>query len=73
MYAVEQREIARLQQFVDRFGAQATKASAAQSRVKRIEKIEKAAAPAPVSTRAFKAKIKLAAPPLCHRDMLQLK
>jgi len=38
--AGQERKIAHLQSFVDRFGAKATKAKQAQSRVKQIEKIE---------------------------------
>lgn len=40
-YRAKQAEIERLQVFVDRFGAKATKASAANSRKKMIEKIRK--------------------------------
>jgi ATPase subunit of ABC transporter with duplicated ATPase domains len=36
----QQAKIDKLQDFVDRFGAKATKASAAQSRVKQIQKLE---------------------------------
>ncbi len=41
----QQREIARLQRFVDRFGAKNTKASQAQSKLKQIERMEKIDAP----------------------------
>jgi len=40
-YERNAKEAARLQGFVDRFGASAAKASAAQSRVKRLEKMER--------------------------------
>ena len=43
MYARQQREIARLQSFVDRFRAKATKAKQAQSRVKALERMERIA------------------------------
>jgi ATP-binding cassette subfamily F protein 3 len=43
MYARQQREIARLQSFVDRFRAKATKARQAQSRVKALERMERIA------------------------------
>ncbi len=39
-YEAQQREIARLQRFVDRFKAKATKAKQAQSRVKALERME---------------------------------
>ena len=43
MFARQQREIARLQSFVDRFRAKATKARQAQSRVKALERMERIA------------------------------
>ena len=43
-YAKQQRQIAHLQSFVDRFRAQATKAKQAQSRVKALERMERIAA-----------------------------
>lgn len=45
---------------------QATKASAAQSRVKMIEKMAKKATPPPEGKKSFTAKIKLPTPPPCH-------
>src|SRR5213075_814195 len=42
----QQREIARLQEFADRFRAKATKAAQAQSKLKQIERMEKIEAPA---------------------------
>jgi len=44
-YKNQQREIARLQEFADRFRAKATKASQAQSKLKQIERMEKIEAP----------------------------
>ena len=41
----QQREIAKLQAFIDRFGAKNTKASQAQSKRKQIERMEKIEAP----------------------------
>ncbi len=43
-YAKQQRQIAHLQSFVDRFRAKATKAKQAQSRIKALERMEKIAA-----------------------------
>ena len=45
-YKNQQRDIARLQEFADRFGAKASKASQAQSKLKQIERMEKIEAPA---------------------------
>lgn len=45
-YESQQREIARLMAFVDRFRAKNTKATQAQSKLKQIERMEKIAAPA---------------------------
>ena len=44
-YKNQQREIASLQQFVDRFRAKASKASQAQSKLKQIDRMEKIEAP----------------------------
>lgn len=55
-YNNQQREIARLQEFVDRFGAKASKASQAQAKLKQIERMEKIEAPeaeAPVVSFSF--------------------
>jgi len=46
-YEASQREIARLQNYVDRFGAKTMGASLAQSKLKTIEKLENAAPEAP--------------------------
>ncbi|WP_440997910.1 ATP-binding cassette domain-containing protein [Arhodomonas sp. SL1] len=43
LYEKQQREIAHLQKFIDRFRAQANKARAAQSRVKALERMERIA------------------------------
>ncbi|MES2707886.1 MAG: ABC-F family ATP-binding cassette domain-containing protein [Verrucomicrobiota bacterium] len=54
-YENQQREIKKLQDFADRFRAQATKASQAQSKLKQIDRMEKIAAPvAAAKTVAFK-------------------
>jgi ATP-binding cassette, subfamily F, member 3 len=45
-YKNQQKEIAALQQFADRFRAKASKASQAQSKLKQIDRMEKIAAPA---------------------------
>ena len=44
-YKSQQREIARLQEFADRFRAKASKASQAQSKLKQIERMDKIEAP----------------------------
>lgn len=67
-------EAAKLQSFVDRFGASATKASAAQSRVKQIEKMRRqglldAPAEAVVSER-FRPILRLPRPPKAFGDVL---
>jgi ATP-binding cassette, subfamily F, member 3 len=54
-YKNQQREIASLQQFADRFRAKASKASQAQSKLKQIDRMEKVAAPtAQVKTIKFR-------------------
>ena len=67
-------EAARLQAFVDRFGASATKAASAQSRVKMIEKMKKEGklTPPPISITAERRKpvLKLPDPPKAIGDDL---
>ena len=69
---------AKLQAFVDRFGASATKASAAQSRVKQLEKMQHEglldAPPEAVMQQRFKPNLTLPNPPRSMGDiLLQLK
>ncbi len=73
MYAKQQREIAHLQQFVDRFRAKATKARQAQSRLKALERMERIA-PAHVDTAfSFRFEAPRAAPnPLVSLDSARI-
>jgi ATPase subunit of ABC transporter with duplicated ATPase domains len=66
---------AKLQQFVDRFGASATKASAAQSRVKQLEKMrDQGLLDSPdadvMEVQRFKPRLKLPSPPKSVGDVL---
>jgi ATP-binding cassette subfamily F protein 3 len=61
-YARQQREIAHLQQFVDRFRAKATKARQAQSRLKALERLERIASVQIASPFAFRFREPLHAP-----------
>jgi len=62
---------AKLQSFVDRFGASATKASAAQSRVKQLEKMkDQGLLDAPVVQQSFRPRLKLPDPPNASNDIL---
>ena len=69
-----QKKAAKLQGFVDRFGASATKASAAQSRVKQLEKMERQGlldAPSEALTvERFKPSLNLPNPPRAIGDIL---
>lgn len=58
MYEAQQREIADIQAFIDKFRYKATKAPAVQSRIKMLEKMEIIPPPESRDTRAFKTKIK---------------
>ena len=58
MYEAQQREIADIQAFIDRFRYKATKANAVQSRVKMLEKMEIIPKPEKADNKAFKARIK---------------
>jgi ATP-binding cassette subfamily F protein 3 len=69
-----QEEIARLQGFVDRFGAKTMGASMAQSRLKQIEKLEKEGPAAPQVSDGPRAVLKLPRPPAgTPKDLLTLK
>ncbi len=58
MYEAQQREIADIQAFIDRFRYKATKANAVQSRVKMLEKMQIIQKPENADNRAFKTRIK---------------
>jgi ATP-binding cassette, subfamily F, member 3 len=66
-YERNTEKAAKLQAFVDRFGASATKASAAQSRVKQLEKMQASglldAPPDAIVAQAFLPSMKLPSPP----------
>jgi len=62
-YEAQQREIEKLQGFVDRFGAKASKASSAQSRVKQLERMDKLEAPTAIERQTRRPKFALPAPP----------
>ncbi|KAL2653884.1 hypothetical protein R1flu_022012 [Riccia fluitans] len=79
-YQAQQAEIARLQNFVDRFGAKATKASAANSKKKAIERIRGEMPDVAPMTAMGDAggdkshiSVKLPKPPPCAREVLILK
>jgi ATPase subunit of ABC transporter with duplicated ATPase domains len=67
--AAQEKEIARLQGVVDRFGAKATKASMAHSIEKRIARMEQVKVEAPQHRRAID--VKLPPPPHCGRVVLE--
>ncbi len=58
MYEAQQREIADIKEFIERFRYKATKAPAVQSRIKYLEKLEIIPPPEKNDNRAFKSKIK---------------
>lgn len=73
-----QKKAAKLQGFVDRFGASATKASAAQSRVKQLEKMDREglldAPDEAITVERFKPSLNLPDPPRAIGDsLLKLK
>ena len=71
-YEASQREIARLQEFVDRFGAKTMGASLAQSKLKTIEKLETAAPEAPITTEVPLPKLRLPKPPRGSYELLRI-
>ena len=64
----QQREIDRMQKFVDRFGAKATKATQAQSVEKRIAKLESQKVDAPQAGKQIT--VKFPAPPACGQTVV---
>jgi ATPase subunit of ABC transporter with duplicated ATPase domains len=75
-YEANQREIARMQTFVDRFGAKTMGASLAQSKLKAIEKLEGQMPDGDVAAKmqaAPKAVLRLPAPPRGSQRLLELK
>lgn len=73
-YERNNEKAAKLQSFVDRFGASATKASAAQSRVKMIERMERDglldAPPDELTVKRFKPRLTLPRPPKAVGNVL---
>ena len=75
----EQAEIARLEDFVRRFGANASKASQAKSREKVLNKMRENAVEMPAAASssgpgdASKASMRFLAPPPCHREVITMK
>lgn len=72
-FEANQKEIARLQSFVDRFGAKTMGASMAQSRLKTIEKLENNGPQAPVLGNGPVAALKLPTPPRGSKLLMALK
>lgn len=68
-YANQQEEIARVQQFIDRFRYKASKAAAVQSRVKMLDKVERVELPS--SSR--RVRLRIPEPQQGGRQMLELK
>ncbi|MEM9748484.1 MAG: ABC-F family ATP-binding cassette domain-containing protein [Actinomycetota bacterium] len=67
--AQQDKEMARLQSFVDRFGAKATKASAAQSMEKRIARIAAEKVDAPQNAKS--ANVRFPPPPPCGETVIE--
>jgi ATP-binding cassette subfamily F protein 3 len=71
-YESNQKEIARMQGFVDRFGAKTMGASMAQSRLKAIEKLETNGPEAPITSDGPQVHLKLPRPPRGSQLLLEL-
>lgn len=68
--ANQDRRKAELERFIDRFKAQATKASQAQSRIKQLEKMEEIVLPKRLSSAG---KMRLAPAPHCGEEVIRLE
>ncbi|HEY0793481.1 MAG TPA: ABC-F family ATP-binding cassette domain-containing protein [Chthoniobacterales bacterium] len=68
-YRNQEREIGRLQEFVDRFGAKATKAAQAQSKLKQIERLRQLEAP---DLRRSRVSFKFPQPPRSGAEVMRL-
>ena len=73
LWDANQKEIARLQTFVDRFGTKTMGASMAQSRLKTIEKLETSGIEAPITSDGPMPVLKLPTPPRGSQQLLELK
>jgi ATP-binding cassette subfamily F protein 3 len=73
LFDANQKEIARLQGFVDRFGSKTMGASMAQSRLKTIEKLETSGIEAPKVGDGPMPVLKLPTPPRGSQKLLELK
>eukprot|EP01038_Epipyxis_sp_PR26KG_P010570 gene10570-14198_t len=73
LFEANQKEIARLQVFVDRFGAKTMGASMAQSRLKTIEKLENSGPEAPIVTDGPPPVLRLPPPPRGSQKLLELR
>lgn len=69
-YERQQKELARQQEFIDRFGAKATKASAVKSREKAIDRIEKIEAPKTAPKSIF---LEFPTAPKSSQDVIRLR
>ena len=72
-FEANQREINRLQGFVDRFGAKTMGASMAQSRLKTIEKLETTGPQAPITGDGPAPVLRLPTPPRGTKKLLELR
>ncbi|KAK3240030.1 hypothetical protein CYMTET_50093 [Cymbomonas tetramitiformis] len=72
-YEKQQEEIDRLQDWVDKFGAKATKATQAESRKKMIAKLKREQVAPPEKISTHRPQLRLPKPPPCHTEMLVMK
>jgi ATP-binding cassette subfamily F protein 3 len=70
-YEAQQKEIAHLQSYIDRFGAKANLAASAQSRKKKIDKMQVLEAPDDLQ-KGKRPKLVLPEPPKCRFEMVTL-
>jgi len=69
----QQREIDKLEGYIARFGATASHAASAQSKMKALEKIERVEAPTDLEAVSKRQSLRFPRPQFCEEDMIELK
>jgi len=69
----QQREIDKLEGYISRFGATASHAASAQSKMKALDKIQRVVAPTDLEAVSKRQSLRFPRPQFCEEDMIELK